>query len=265
MFPQHRQIADDLRRKIAELVYPPGALLPPEGELAAAYGVSRTTIRHAVTTLRFEGLLDCRQGARHQVRRPVPSHSFTELSSFGQWATRSGHTPGGLILRRRQDPATPSEARLFAVEVGEPILHMLRVRTLDGEPIMVERTLYTPWMADAVQALPRDTPTITDALHERTGVVFHHGQHTIDTVAADDTDTALLEVADGTQLLRHWYVILTPDGRPFESSEDRYKPGTMAFTLSNSVGTNLVELLRRGKTAAVATAVTQDSTSAPDN
>src|SRR5271165_144465 len=69
MVVQHRQIADDLRRLIAESVYPPGACLPPESELAARYGVSRGTVRQAVIALQLEGLLDTRRGARRTVLR----------------------------------------------------------------------------------------------------------------------------------------------------------------------------------------------------
>jgi hypothetical protein len=36
-------------------------------------------------------------------------------------------------------------------------------------------------------------------------------------------------------MLRHRYVITTADGRPFVSSDDRYKPGTMAITVDNAV------------------------------
>jgi hypothetical protein len=36
-------------------------------------------------------------------------------------------------------------------------------------------------------------------------------------------------------MLRHRYVVTTASGRPFVSSDDRYKPGTMAITLDNAV------------------------------
>lgn len=42
--------------------YPPGAVLPPEPELATTFGVSRTVVREAVKDLEAKGLIRVRQG-----------------------------------------------------------------------------------------------------------------------------------------------------------------------------------------------------------
>src|ERR1700744_6408373 len=115
MVVRHRQIADDLRRQIAASVYPPGACLPPEAEIAGQYGVSRGTVRQAVITLQGEGLLDTRQGARRTVLRAAPAQSMSELQSFAQWAARDGRPAGGLILRLKRKPASAEEATTLGV------------------------------------------------------------------------------------------------------------------------------------------------------
>jgi GntR family phosphonate transport system transcriptional regulator len=46
-----RLIADELRREIVSGARPPGAKLPPEGELAERFGVHRNTVRQAVAAL----------------------------------------------------------------------------------------------------------------------------------------------------------------------------------------------------------------------
>jgi GntR family transcriptional regulator len=235
MVVQYRHIADDLRRLIAEAVYPPGACLPPEAELAAGYGVSRGTVRQAVITLQLEGLLDTRQGARRTVLRAAPAQSMSELQSFAQWAARDGRVAGGLILRLQRKPASVEEAAGLAVAAGDPMLHVLRLRTLDGDPTLVERIIYPPWIASTVAALPRDTASLTDALAQATGIAYGQGRHTIDAVSAGTDEASLLGIRRGSPMLRHRYIITTFDGRPFVSSDDRYKPGTMAITLDNAV------------------------------
>jgi DNA-binding GntR family transcriptional regulator len=235
MAVQHQHIADDLRRQIASGVYPPGSRLPSETELATLCGVSRGTIRQAITALQLEGLVDSRQGARRIVLRSTPAQNFAELQTFAQWATRNGRTPGGLMLQLERKPADEAEANLLQVDIADPLLHVLRLRTLDGEPIMTERLIYVPWIADAVESLPRDCPSLTAAVQDATGVVYHHGEHTIDVVAAATTDVTLLGVNAGSPLLRHRHVIMTPDGQRFEASDDRYKAGTMEFSFNNNV------------------------------
>jgi GntR family transcriptional regulator len=235
MVVQHRQIADDLRRQIAGLVYPPGSSLPPEAELASRYGVSRGTVRQAVIALQTEGLLDTRKGARRTVLNAATSQSFTELQSFAQWAASLGRTPGGLMLHMQHKAADEEQASTLQVPIGERLLHVRRLRTLDGEPMLVEYTIYPPWIADAVVAVPRDTPSLTEALRNTTGVAYGHGKHVIDAVGAGAIDASLLGIRRGSPMLRHRYVISTSGGRPFLSSDDHYKPGTMAITLDNDV------------------------------
>ncbi|MFD4600323.1 FadR/GntR family transcriptional regulator [Streptomyces sp. NPDC058464] len=51
-----------LRDDILSGTHRPGTLLPPERELAAGYGVTRTTLKHALTRLEQAGLLSTRHG-----------------------------------------------------------------------------------------------------------------------------------------------------------------------------------------------------------
>ncbi|HET6316545.1 MAG TPA: GntR family transcriptional regulator, partial [Chloroflexota bacterium] len=55
--PLHAQIAARVRREVQEGVYGPGERLPAEVQLARQLGVSRGTIRQALTALLDEGLL----------------------------------------------------------------------------------------------------------------------------------------------------------------------------------------------------------------
>ncbi|MFJ2061078.1 FadR/GntR family transcriptional regulator [Streptomyces sp. NPDC087908] len=57
-----------LRDDILEGEYPTGSLLPPERELASRYGVTRTTLKHALTRLEQAGMLTTRHGVGSRVR-----------------------------------------------------------------------------------------------------------------------------------------------------------------------------------------------------
>ena len=66
--PAYQQIADDLRRKIAEGEIPVGSAIPSTAELTRTYGVSTTVIRAAVAQLRADGLLVGQPGKGVYVR-----------------------------------------------------------------------------------------------------------------------------------------------------------------------------------------------------
>ncbi|MFJ8971341.1 MULTISPECIES: GntR family transcriptional regulator [Streptomyces] len=238
MTRRHQQIAEELRRAIAEGTHPVGSELPSESELALAHGVSRGTLRQAFGTLQSEGLIGSRQGARRTVLSTTPSQSFTELRSFAQWARAGGRTPGGLVLRSRRARATEAEAAQLQLAPGDVVLHVLRVRTLDGEPALLERTVYAGWAAAAVEGLPDDCESVTQSLYEEAGVVMSNGEHHLDAVAAGTTDARELGVRRGSPLLRVRRTTTTSEGRPVETSDDRYRPGSVVFTVRNSVQAN---------------------------
>jgi DNA-binding FadR family transcriptional regulator len=66
-------VVDSVIEQLEGLIFgglEPGEALPSEGELAAALGVSRLTVREATRTLEARGLLEIRQGRRPRVAAP---------------------------------------------------------------------------------------------------------------------------------------------------------------------------------------------------
>ncbi|MFC9241954.1 GntR family transcriptional regulator [Streptomyces decoyicus] len=238
MTRRHQQIAEALRREITDGRLPVGSALPSETELAAAHGVSRGTVRQALAALLAEGLIGSRQGARHLVLSTAPSQSFTELRSFAQWARAGGHTPGGQVLESNRGTADREEAALLQLAPGAEVLRVLRLRTLDGEPVLLERTVYAGWIAEAVEELPDGCESVTQALLDSRGLVFAHGEHHLDALAAGTVDARELRVRRGSPLLRVRRTTTTAEGRPVETSDDRYRPGAVVFTVRNSTQAN---------------------------
>lgn len=70
--PLYIKIADDLRDKIKDGTYAPGALLPSRNEIADVYGVSPITGRDALAVLSHEGYARVIRGRGHIVRRKRP-------------------------------------------------------------------------------------------------------------------------------------------------------------------------------------------------
>ncbi|MDF3302393.1 GntR family transcriptional regulator [Streptomyces tropicalis] len=238
MTARHEEIAEALRRAIDREEYTVGSRLPPETELAAHYGVSRGTVRQAVAALTAEGLIGSRQGARRVVLAGRRSQSFAELRSFAQWARAMGREATGRVVAQEFRPATEEDALRLHLRERTPVLHVLRVRGLDGEPVLLERTVYADWIAPAVAPIEPGCPSVTQRLHESTGLVFAYGEHVIDAVAAGARDAHLLGVRRTSPLLRVRRVTTTREGRPVEWSDDRYRSDAVSFTVHNSIGNN---------------------------
>jgi GntR family transcriptional regulator len=235
---RHEEIADELRRAIDREEYVVGSRLPSETELAGHYGVSRGTVRQAVAALTAEGLIGSRQGARRVVLASRRSQSFAELRSFAQWARAMGREATGHVVAQEYLPATAQDATRLQLRAGAPVLHVLRVRGLDGEPVLLERTVYADWISPAVETLDPDAASVTQLLYDGTGLVFAYGEHIIDAVAAGAQDAELLGIRRTSPLLRVRRVTTTREGRPVEWSDDRYRSDAVSFSVHNSMDNN---------------------------
>jgi len=72
-------VTSQLTERIVAGDFESGGTLPPEGELATSYGVSRTVIREAMRGLRAHGLVEISQGRLPRVRPPDPKAAIASL------------------------------------------------------------------------------------------------------------------------------------------------------------------------------------------
>ena len=82
--PRHRRLYEILRRHILDGVYTEGDLLPSENELCRIYGMTRPTVRQALSTMANDGLIRKYQGKGsivHQMPRDIGILSVSGTTS----------------------------------------------------------------------------------------------------------------------------------------------------------------------------------------
>jgi len=238
--PLHRRIADQLRHEILSGKIVPGSTLASEHELAKTYGVSRGTVRHALNQLRSEGAVAARRGAGWVVLGAPLAQSFSELLSFSSWARSQGHEPGASVMELARRPAREDDAQRLGVSPGEPVFKLIRVRTLTGTPVMIERTTFIEAIGILLVQLDLEAASIYEQLGDH-GIVFARARHTIDAVSASAEDAALLEISRQKPLLRQRRLSTSQTGQPLESSDDRYRGDAVAFVIDNTAMTGNLE------------------------
>ncbi len=216
-----------LREQVLSGVYPVGAALPSEVELAAIHRVSRRSIRTALASLARQGLVEPHRGSGWLVQ-PGQPQGFDRMRSFAQWARSRGREPGGSIVSRTARRATAREARLLSVSTEAEVVVFTRVRTLEQRAVMVERSTWAPWVVPHIADVPDDVPSTTKVLADA-GILVTTGTHRIEAVAAGTEDARLLGVRRSSPLLQVRRETFASTGRPVECAEDRYVPHTISF------------------------------------
>ncbi|WP_030452991.1 GntR family transcriptional regulator [Herbidospora cretacea] len=244
--PLHRRIAADLRRRIADHDLPIGAALPSEAQLCEQWGASRAPVRQALATLRAEGLIGGGQGKPPVVRSTAVSQPLETFLSFSRWAEDLGRTPGQRTVEIARRAASPEAAEALSVPDGEPVVELLRLRLLDGTPVMVERTTFVWPVGRLLFDHDCDAGSIFAFLTTQ-GVDLARARHVIDAVGADPVDADLLGLPPGTPLLRERRHTTSAAGAPIEYSDDRYRPDAVSFTIDNSQQARPALLRTRGQ------------------
>ncbi|WP_026556344.1 GntR family transcriptional regulator [Arthrobacter sp. 35W] len=232
--PLHQRLGEEFRARIANGTWAEGTQVPSEAELCREFGASRGPVRQALAALRAEQLVVGGRGKPPRVRSAVVSQSVETFMSFTDWAQTLGKEPGQRTLEIARRAAAPEIAVQLRCAEGDPVVSLLRLRLLDGEPAMVERSHFVADVGRLLFDFDTDSGSTFRYLLD-CGVDLHSARHTIDAVAADATDASLLEIAQGAPLLRERRVTYTAEGRPLEYAEDRYRPDMANFMIHNTV------------------------------
>lgn len=230
----HMQIAEELRRRIASGELPVGSPLPSESRLCETFAVSRGTVRQALAALRAEGAIGGGQGKPPAVRPHTPTQDFAQLVSFSAWAHAHRRTPGQRTLELAWRPARTEVADALALEEGARVVEVVRVRSLDGEPVMVERTAFVEPVGRLLFGFDPDQGSVYAHLLGL-GVDLAHARQTIDAIPATDQDAELLGLRAGDPLLRVRRRTTDHDGAPLEWSDDRYRGDAMSFAVDSAL------------------------------
>jgi GntR family transcriptional regulator len=232
--PAHVRLASALRDTIASGELLPGDTLPGDAALTEATGLARGTVRQAVATLRAEGLVQTRQGARTAVLQRPRLQPFSELLSFTAWARQQGATPGAQMVELVRRPVDPAVAQELRIGEQDLVWTMIRVRLLDGVPVMVEHAAYPERIGALLVDADLETGSVYATLADH-GVEVASGHHRISAVAAEAADATLLRGRPGTPLLRQERTVFASDGTPIEHSDDRWRGDAIVLDAVNSV------------------------------
>jgi GntR family transcriptional regulator len=180
-------LAAALRERVIAGEWPPGSAIPAEQTLAAEHGVALGTMRRALELLVQQGLIERIHGRGTFVRAGLTGASMMRFFRFGD---RSGEVPASRIVSRQVAHLPAEPARALGLAKGEQALKLRRLRSLGGEPCLLEELwLPLPQFQALAEGDPQDWGDLLYPLYAaRCGVHVHRAIDDIrfDTLAASD-------------------------------------------------------------------------------
>lgn len=136
--PHYRRLQELLRKHIREGVYNEGDLLPSENELCSLYGLTRPTVRQALSALVNDGFIRKQQG-KGSIVMSLPQ-GIGILSVMGTTTALKHHNLGTKVIGRPRIIAWPQDFMfpLSNLETESGCIYMTRLRLLDERPIFYD-------------------------------------------------------------------------------------------------------------------------------
>lgn len=228
--PLYFQLEKLILSEIENGSYPAGSMIPTEKELSQIFGISRTTVRQAITDLvRSERLYRIKSKGTFVSRPKINQDFIQSIQSFNDDMLNEGRTPSTQVLALELLPLPEEIAYQMGAAPGSQAVYLYRKRCADNEPIVRVET-YLPYPACSF-ILEHDftAESLYQVLSEREETRVTHIIRTCEAKPANTDDVAILNMKRGRPI--HYFVSVgrNREGQLIEYSIARYRGDQSKF------------------------------------
>lgn len=236
MIPRSPSLTDRVKSHLKERIVR-GAFeegrIPSETELAAELGVSRTTVRDALSRLEHEGTIYRKQGAGTFVNEPglqIKSR-LEEIWSYEQVLQDHGYAPAVRVIGFDEQPADDGLAADLGIEPGDPLVVMEKIFLENATPVVLTHNR-VPVAYLGGKVLRRDASKPVYRLLEESGgrSLAYYLSEIVPTVLRDHRAEALA-VPDGTPAISFDEIGFDVDNTPVVKSTSFFRDDLLRFRL----------------------------------
>lgn len=235
--PTHARIGNWLERLIVAQQLRTGDRLPAEVDLAAALGVSRMTLRHALAGLEAKGLIERRRGryGGNFVAMPRFDVDLAGLPGLTEQMRRAQLAAGAAVVRASTLVAPAASRAALALRPRGRVHEIVRVRSADGHPVALEETSLPATIFPGFLDLD-----LTGSIYRLMDREYGHGPHSAEELVEPVIATAeladLLRLEVGQPVLLVTRTTYAVDGTPVEFAHDYFRPDRTRIVVRTEVG-----------------------------
>lgn len=227
--PLYIKIAEGLVSQIESGELSPGDRLPPERDLSEELGVNRMTLRRALRVLESQGLVVRKHGVGTFIGDHKIDRQMDVVFRFTRGMQRRGFTPGAKIISLEQVGVDRSLSRDLEVPVSSPAYKILRLRSINQEPVMLESYVIPAGRYPGLDDCDLENRSIYEVMETEYGVSIARARQSFEPVVASPFEAELLQVWVGAPLMLEKRISYDQEGRPVEYGRDRYRGDRFRF------------------------------------
>lgn len=190
--PAYAQLANILRRQIADGAFRPGDQLPSEAQLCRTYGLSPMTVRRSINLLSDQGVVSTAQGKGTFVKPLELGTAVFDLHELQALFQDEADTAVKL-LEVRVVSADERTARKLCIREGSNAIYIRRLLTRDGQPIFYHRAylIYDP--ARPIVEAEMDVTSLRGLFSNAMNHSLKRGQLTIEATLMNEEEAYILQ------------------------------------------------------------------------
>lgn len=198
--PLYEQLKDILKQKILAGELRPGEALPGERQLMETYGVSRVTVRQAISELVNEGLLYRHHGkgtfvAVRRIERPL-----ARLLGVAEELTLEGMQIEIKVIKTGAVGPTPEIRKELRLPEGETVFLVTRLIVAEQQPLLLDHSYFPLTFGQLLQNMDLSRDLIYTQL-ELYGYKIHHAEQRISAGRASGEEAKHLQYKKGSPVL----------------------------------------------------------------
>ena len=219
--PLYQQLMEVIKNQISSGELRSGDRIPTEAELSKLYDISRITVRKAVELLEEEEVLIKKQGIGTFVIAKKLKRDSNRFMGYTEHCRMEGSKPGARLITADLIDASVSQADQLKLDEGEKVIRIIRLRTADEEPVMIEENYFPVRFAYLLGE------NLTESLYkilENNGTYAASGKNRITICYAEPDEAVHLGVAEGEALLLWKGLCLDSKGNPLHIYKNKVNP-----------------------------------------
>ncbi len=222
--PVYYQLKEQLAIYIRNETYPVGSQLPPETAISEKLGISRGTVRQAISDLVSEGRLSRVRGRGTFVTELTgATHLAQRFTSFAEDMQELDIPYASRLISGKIQPAGGRLLKKLGLGQGSKVVYLERLGSIYDKPYVLAFSYLPLDLCPDLLEKDLTNQSLYQVLEDAYGLHLLRATRTLEAATADEYESRLLNVKIGTPVHFMQSLAYLDDGRVVEYSRLRFR------------------------------------------
>lgn len=221
--PVYYQLAKLIEKEILAGNFKPGETLPAEHDFASRFGISRMTVRRAISELNMVGMVYSEKGKGTFVAKPKLDDVEFELDDFNNDISENEMNKGIKLLGAKITRADETLAEKLRIPLDTKCLHFRLIVSINNEPLVYENKYIIFSKQNPILEKELKDPSLSNLANSHGQQLATTGKRVFRASMVTEEEAILLKVSINTPVFLVEQTIYDQEKKPIGWSKSVYR------------------------------------------